>query len=202
MRNQSLGSNIGAILRRCKKMETTLRQAGMPAFLACLPLALLALQYALILREKNANISRISRKIVRWQATVSQLSAHDCARTEFIDLDRKMRADIEGASDSMCSLRDLCLAGLQRMGLSTPVPRGAFYLFPDVGEYADARGSVGFCEDLLEQQDLALVPGAAFGQDRHVRLSYALGRERIAEALVRLEAFLRARRAAPVSAPR
>jgi hypothetical protein len=109
MRNQPLGSNIGAILRRCKKMETTLRRAGMPAFLACLPLALLACQYALILCEKNANISRISRKILRWQGTVSQLSAHDCARSEFIDLDRKMRADIEGASDSMRNLRDLCL---------------------------------------------------------------------------------------------
>ena len=110
--------------------------------------------------------------------------------------------EVAGMVREFAARRDLCLAGLQRMGLSTPVPRGAFYLFPDVGEYADARGSVGFCEDLLEQQDLALVPGAAFGQDRHVRLSYALGRERIAEALVRLEAFLRARRAAPVSAPR
>ncbi|MGW8391491.1 hypothetical protein [Pseudoduganella sp. HUAS MS19] len=109
MRNQSLGSNIGAVLRRCKKMETTLRRAGLPAFLACLPMALLAWQYALILRQKNANISRISRRIRCWQGTVSELSAHDCARTEFIDLDRKMRADIEGACDSMRTLRDLCL---------------------------------------------------------------------------------------------
>ncbi len=53
MRNQSLGSNIGAVLRRCKKMETSLRRAGMPAFLACLPMALLAWQYALILHEKK-----------------------------------------------------------------------------------------------------------------------------------------------------
>ena len=110
--------------------------------------------------------------------------------------------EVAGMVREFAARRDLCLAGLRRMNLCTPVPRGAFYLFPDVGEYADARGSVGFCEDLLEQQDLALVPGAAFGQDRHVRLSSALGRERIAEALVRLEAFLRARRAAPVSAPR
>jgi hypothetical protein len=109
MRNQSLGSNIGAILRRCKKMETSLRRAGLPAFLACLPMALLACQYALILREKNANISRISRRIQRWQGTVSELSSHECARTEFIDLDRKMRADIEGACDSMRNLRDLCV---------------------------------------------------------------------------------------------
>jgi len=109
MRKQSLGRNICAVLRRCKQMETTLRRAGMPAFLACLPIALLAWQYALMLREKNANIRRVSRKIQRWQGTVSQLTAHDFARTEFIDLDRKMRADIEGACESMCNLRDLCL---------------------------------------------------------------------------------------------
>jgi aspartate aminotransferase len=89
--------------------------------------------------------------------------------------------------------RDLCLAGLERIGLKTPVPRGAFYLFPDVSAYLDARGSAGFCEDLLEAEDLALVPGAAFGEDRHVRLSYALGQARIREALVRLERFLAAR---------
>ncbi|SFF82479.1 hypothetical protein SAMN05518865_10550 [Duganella sp. CF458] len=108
MRNQSLGSNIGAVLRRCKKMETSLRRAGMPAFLACLPMALLAWQYALILREKNANIRRICGRIQGWKVTVSELTAHDCARTEFIDLDRKMRTDIEGACDSMRSLHDLC----------------------------------------------------------------------------------------------
>lgn len=110
--------------------------------------------------------------------------------------------EVAGMVREFAARRDLCLQGLRRMNLRTPVPRGAFYLFPDVGAYLDARGSVGFCEDLLEQQDLALVPGAAFGQDRHVRLSYALGRERISEALVRLEAFLRARSAAPAAAPR
>jgi hypothetical protein len=109
MRNHSLGSNIGAVLRRCKQMETTLRRAGFPAFLACMPMALLALQYALVLHQKNANIGRICGRIRRWQTTVSDLSAHETARAEFIDLDRKMRADIEGACDSMCTLRDLCL---------------------------------------------------------------------------------------------
>jgi len=109
MRNHSLSGNICSLLRRCKKLEMTLRRAGIPAFFACLPLALLALEYALMLRQKNANISRITRRIARWQATVQELSAHEQARTEFIDLDRKMRADIEGACDSMRTLRDLCV---------------------------------------------------------------------------------------------
>ncbi|WP_028104019.1 hypothetical protein [Pseudoduganella violaceinigra] len=109
MRNHSLGGNIGALLHRCKKLETTLRGAGIPAFLACMPLALLAFEYALLLRQKNANISRISRRIMRWQKTVLELSAHEKGRSEFIDLDRKMRGDIEGACDSMRTLRDLCV---------------------------------------------------------------------------------------------
>ncbi len=108
MRNHSLSGNICSLLRRCKQLEVSMRHAGLPAFLACLPLALLAWQYALMLREKNASISRITRRMRRWHGTVQELSAHERARSEFIDLDRKMRADIEGACASMCSLRGLC----------------------------------------------------------------------------------------------
>jgi aspartate aminotransferase len=86
--------------------------------------------------------------------------------------------------------RRFVLAGLSELGLATPYPRGAFYAFPDVGDWMDERGSVGFCEDLLEAKQLALVPGAAFGLDRHVRLSYATSLEVIREALARLGAFL------------
>jgi aspartate aminotransferase len=89
--------------------------------------------------------------------------------------------------------RRFLLEGLAGLGLSTPLPRGAFYAFPDVSPWLDARGSIGFCEDLLEAERLALVPGAAFGIDSHVRLSYATSTEQIAEALRRLGRFLAAR---------
>ena len=89
--------------------------------------------------------------------------------------------------------RRVLLEGLAALGLNTPHPRGAFYAFPDVSPWLDGRGSVGFCEDLLEQQRLALVPGAAFGLDHHVRLSYATSLDKIQEALRRLGAFLGAR---------
>jgi aspartate aminotransferase len=91
--------------------------------------------------------------------------------------------------------RDFLLAGLAELGLPCARPRGAFYVFPDVSPYLDARGSVGFCEELLESQDLVLIPGAAFGVDTHVRLSYALGRDTIQEALRRLKVFLSTKRA-------
>jgi aspartate/methionine/tyrosine aminotransferase len=90
--------------------------------------------------------------------------------------------------------REVLLEGLRALGLPTPRPQGAFYVFPDVSAHLDERGSVGFCEDLLESQGLALIPGAAFGVDTHVRLSYALDLAGIRDALERLSAFLASRR--------
>ena len=91
--------------------------------------------------------------------------------------------------------RDFLLAGLAELGLPCARPSGAFYVFPDVSAHLDGQGSVAFCEELLEAKDLVLIPGAAFGVDTHVRLSYALSRDVIAEALRRLGAFLAGRRA-------
>jgi len=93
------------------------------------------------------------------------------------------------------------VAGLQALGLETPWPRGAFYAFPRVTPWLDARGSAGFCEDLLEEQNLAVVPGSAFGVDEHVRFSYATSMAQIEKALTRLAAFLAGRPAAR-TAPR
>lgn len=90
--------------------------------------------------------------------------------------------------------REFLLAGLARLGLPCARPCGAFYAFPDVSAHLDGRGSVGFCDELLESQDLVLIPGAAFGVDTHVRMSYALSLDAIREALRRLEVFLSTRR--------
>jgi aspartate aminotransferase len=92
--------------------------------------------------------------------------------------------------------RRLLFGELAKLGLSAPWPRGAFYAFCDVTPWIDARGSAGFCEDLLEEQNLAIVPGSAFGVDDAVRLSYALSYERIAAACERLSAFLSAHKRA------
>lgn len=88
--------------------------------------------------------------------------------------------------------RDLLLGGLRKLGLDAPWPRGAFYAFPNVTPYLDARGSSGFCEDLLEQHNLAIVPGSAFGSDQHVRFSYATSIPVIERALERFGRFLAA----------
>lgn len=90
--------------------------------------------------------------------------------------------------------RRVLIDGLKGLGLSVPWPRGAFYAFPDVSAWIDERGSTGFCEDLLEEQDLAVVPGSAFGVDDHVRLSYATSIGNIEKALARLGKFLASRK--------
>ena len=92
--------------------------------------------------------------------------------------------------------RGVLVAGLRRAGLELATPRGAFYAFPRVTPFLDERGSKGFCEDLLEQAALAVVPGWVFGMDEHVRLAYSTSMERIETALQRLEGFLAPRRAA------
>jgi aspartate aminotransferase len=82
-------------------------------------------------------------------------------------------------------------------GVTCPEPLGAFYAFPQIsacfGRSLDGPpigGSLDFCNVLLDQAKLALVPGVAFGNDSHVRLSYAASMEEIQEAMNRLEWFM------------
>lgn len=84
-------------------------------------------------------------------------------------------------------------AGLTALGLDLVAPAGAFYTFPDVARFTDERGVEGLCEDVLEREALALVPGTAFGVEGRVRLSYALAEERIDEAVRRLGRALESR---------
>lgn len=74
-----------------------------------------------------------------------------------------------------------------------PMPEGAFYIFLRVDDYFDAerRGSIEFCNFLLERTGVALVPGAAFGDDRYVRLSFAAPEAAILEAIRRTGELLR-----------
>lgn len=80
-------------------------------------------------------------------------------------------------------------------GLCCTPPEGAFLIFPDVSAlYGEGiRGSADFAERLLEEQGVVVVPGAAFGDDRRIRLSYACSRDRLALGLARLGEFVAAR---------
>jgi aspartate aminotransferase len=73
-------------------------------------------------------------------------------------------------------------------GVTCLKPQGAFYMFPNISSYG--LGSVEFCERLLKEQKVAAVPGAAFGADANIRLSYACSMDTIEKGIDALEAFL------------
>ena len=82
-------------------------------------------------------------------------------------------------------------------GVTCVRPTGAFYCFPDVSaQYGRAfakervEDSMDFARLCLEKAKVAMVPGAAFGEDRCVRLSFATGMDRIEAGLDRLEKLL------------
>ena len=86
--------------------------------------------------------------------------------------------------------RRLLVAGLNRLGLSTFEPRGAFYAFPNIR--ASGMDDETFAEKLLVEEHVAVVPGNAFGPggDGFVRMCYATAYEKIEEALRRMEKFM------------
>ncbi|HET7024462.1 MAG TPA: pyridoxal phosphate-dependent aminotransferase [Gemmatimonadales bacterium] len=77
-------------------------------------------------------------------------------------------------------------------GVEFVEPMGAFYFFFRVDGVVsgDVKGGLGFCERLMQEEGVALVPGAAFGDDRWVRLSYAAGDRDLDAALDRVLRFI------------
>ncbi len=86
--------------------------------------------------------------------------------------------------------RGLMVGSLNRMGLTCADPLGAFYVFPSIR--ATGLSSQEFCERLLREQRVAVVPGDAFGQsgEGHVRISYSYSVDHLIEALRRIEIFV------------
>jgi len=85
--------------------------------------------------------------------------------------------------------RDLGLSMIRAWGhVVCPEPAGAFYLFPQVDWYYTPQvpDSTALCGLLLEKAGVALVPGAAFGDDRCIRISYALDDETLSGCLDRV----------------
>ncbi|MDL2272066.1 pyridoxal phosphate-dependent aminotransferase [Desulfovibrio sp. OttesenSCG-928-I05] len=89
--------------------------------------------------------------------------------------------------------RDLAMERISRWeGVACPKPDGAFYIFPDMHGLYGSRftDSISLCERILEETGVATVPGAAFGDDNCIRLSYAVSDEVLSAALQRIEEYL------------
>jgi aminotransferase len=103
---------------------------------------------------------------------------------------RNGRRDVEEMLAAYSERRRIITAGLNRIGLPCLLPQGAFYVFPSVARLG--LSSEQFCKDLLEQTNVAIVPGNAFGEcgEGHVRCSYAASIEQIRTALDRMGDFV------------
>jgi aspartate aminotransferase len=93
--------------------------------------------------------------------------------------------------------RKAIVEGLNRIpGFRTPTPQGAFYVYPDVSGLLgrEWRGrtpttTLELADLILEECEVAVVPGEAFGPSGYLRFSYALGDDALEEGVRRLAAF-------------
>ena len=91
--------------------------------------------------------------------------------------------------------RRTIVAELSRIpGVAVPTPKGAFYVYADVAGLLDQEwggvtpsSSLQLADLMLEQADVAAVPGEAFGPSGYLRFSYALGDEALLEGVQRLQ---------------
>ena len=90
--------------------------------------------------------------------------------------------------------RDFVIARLRAIpGVRCAEPKGAFYAYPNIGVALGKNGiasTMQFAERLLAEAHVAVVPGEAFGTDRHVRISYATSMHELERGLERLHKFI------------
>ncbi len=99
--------------------------------------------------------------------------------------------DIEMMTAEYDLRRRFLVDGLRAIGIPCFEPEGAFYVFPKIGVFG--MTSERFCERLLYEGKVAIVPGTAFGEcgEGFARISYAYSLKHIEEALERIEAFVK-----------
>ena len=97
---------------------------------------------------------------------------------------------LEMMRDEYNRRRRMLVDGFNRIGLTCFNPEGAFYMFPCIR--STGMTSEEFCETLLQEEKVAVVPGNAFGEsgEGFVRVSYAYSLKHLQEALVRIERFV------------
>ena len=132
--------------------------------------------------ELISQMTKIHQYAIMSAPTVSQYAAICALRDGDEDIAR-MVAEYD-------TRRRLTLDGLNAIGLSCFDARGAFYLFPDIR--VTGLDSESFCQRLLEEEDVAVIPGPAFGVggEGFVRLCYASSAENLQKALERMARFV------------
>ncbi len=132
-----------------------------------------------------AEMLKIHQYAIMCAPTTSQFAAVEALRNGDDDIER-MRSEYNRR-------RRYLVNGLRSLGIDCFDPEGSFYVFPNISRFG--LTSEQFCETLLYDYKLALVPGTAFGDcgEGFVRISYAYSVEHISQALDRLEKFIKDR---------
>ena len=85
--------------------------------------------------------------------------------------------------------RDYVCSRLEEMGLTFPVPGGAFYVFVDIRRFGMEDGE--FCTRMIREAKVAAVPGSCFGSPGYLRISYCCSDEDLKKGLDRMERFVK-----------
>jgi aspartate aminotransferase len=120
---------------------------------------------------------------ISQMAALKALQSNPCTMPEMIEMKK-----------AFLERRDATLVLLDKIpGIKTNVPEGAFYIFPDVSYYygkSDGKTTIkdgnDLCLYLLDKVYVALVPGDAFGCDKHIRISYATSMHDLERAIYRI----------------
>jgi aminotransferase len=125
-------------------------------------------------------------KVHQYEIMCAPTTAQDAAVVALKGAER----DVERMVGEYDRRRRMFVDGLNRIGLPTFEPRGAFYAFPAIA--GTGLSATEFSERLLFEQQVAVIPGDAFGPSGagHVRACYATSYEKLEEALIRIERFL------------
>ena len=133
------------------------------------------------------------RELMQYIGRVHQfaiMSAPSPAQYAAIEALRNGLPDTQYMREKYNERRQYLYKELLDMGFECFEPEGAFYIFPNVSKFASS--SEEFCERLLKEKGVAVVPGDAFGEcgSGHVRISYAASMENIKEAVKRMREFI------------
>lgn len=96
--------------------------------------------------------------------------------------------DVTPMVESYRMRRDYVVERLMQMGFEFPNPDGAFYVFPSIEKYG--MKSWEFCEKLVRDERVALVPGICFDADDHIRVSYCVDMKTLVAGMDGLERFI------------
>ena len=129
-----------------------------------------------------AQMTKLHQYAIMSAPTVSQLAA----------VEAMTNGDSDSAymRDQYDMRRRLIVDGFNALGLSCFEPEGAFYIFPCIR--STGLTSDEFCEKLIQEEHVAVVPGSAFGAcgEGYVRVSYSYSIKHITEALSRIGHFV------------